>query len=296
MLGSSLRAASEKAERKSIASGMKRSKGGSRESGGNGGGGGVEMPSAGAGEEEWMITYTDLVTLLLTLFVILISLATFDPPGDDPGKEQGVLEGSPTVIIVPDPEFGRSESEEVAEEDPRDTLSDEQLQRIAELEAWSERVSRLLRYHMLENQLLDGVDLEVVNYQVILQMRDRILFPSGSAELAAAGRTVLAKMRPVLEFVDARIDVEGHTDDVPISSPVYPSNWELSTARAAAVVRFLVGAGMSPRRLRAVGFADTRPQAVNDTVEGRARNRRVSLVVVPEVDIETGRLVGAGAR
>lgn len=294
MLGSSLRAASEKAERRSIASGMKRSHGG-----GKGGfrTGSIEMPSAGAGEEEWMTTYTDLVTLLLTLFVILISLATFEDPGDDPGKEQGVLEGSPTVIVVPDPEFGRFEAEEAtAEEDPRDTLTDEQLRRVAELEEWSERVARLLQYHLQENELLDGVDLEIVNYQVVMQMRDRILFPSGSAELAPVGRNVLARMQPALEYVNARIDVEGHTDNVPISTPLYPSNWELSTARAAAVARYLIDSGMPPGRLRAVGFADTKPQAPNDTFEGRAKNRRVSLVVVPEIDIETGRLVQGGVQ
>lgn len=294
MLGSSLREASEKAERRSIASGMKRARGGPRN--GGGGTGGVEMPSAGAGEEEWMVTYTDLVTLLLTLFVILISLATFEEPGDAPGTEQGVLNGSPTAIVVPDPEFGRAEPEEVAEEDPRETLTDEQLRRVAELEAWSERVARLLRYHLQENDLLDGVELEIVNYQVVMQMRDRILFSSGSAELAPAGRAVLDKMVQALQFVDSRVDVEGHTDNVPIATTLYPSNWELSTARAAAVARFLIDAGMTPGRLRAVGFADTRPQAPNDTFEGRARNRRVSLVVVPEIDIETGRLVEGTAR
>ena len=281
----SQRAASQRAERSSIASGMKRSNRG------------MATPvGGGAGEEEWMITYTDLVTLLLTLFVILISLATFEDPGDAPMEVSGILEGTQSPISVPDPSFGFTEpvETEVPEEDPRDTLTDEQLRRIAELETWSERVSSLLVYHLETNELLDGVEVQVVNYQVVIQMRDRILFPSGSAELALAGRDVLGKMQPALAFVDSRIDVEGHTDNLPISSAIYPSNWELSTARAAAVVRHLVTAGMPPDRLRAVGFADTQPQASNDTIDGRARNRRVSLVVVPEVDIETGRLVDSG--
>jgi chemotaxis protein MotB len=273
-------ASSNKGERNSIAAGLKRA-----------GRGGAQAIGQGAGEEEWMITYTDLVTLLLTLFVILISLASFDPTGDDPGQEVGVMEGSRSPIVVEDPKFGISDIEETAPEDPRDAVSDEQLSRLAELQEWSDRVSRLLQYHLEQNALTDGVELQVMDYQVIMHMRDRILFPSGSADLAAAGRDVLAKLISALAFVDSRIDVEGHTDSVPISSTVYPSNWELSAARASAVVRFLVDAGMPRERLRAVGFADTKPQAPNNTFDGRARNRRVSLVVVPEVDIETGRLV-----
>ncbi len=285
ILGSSLRATSKKSERNTIASGLKRSSD-SR----------VAMPTSGAGEEEWMITYTDLVTLMLTLFVILISLATFEDPGDAPEEVPGIMEGTESVIEVPDPTFGVTdppEPEVEAPEDLRETLTDEQLERVAELEAWSERVANMLQYHLQSNALLDGIEIQIVNYQVVIQMRDRILFPSGSADLAVAGRGVIEKMQTALEFVDSRIDVEGHTDNLPISSALYPSNWELSTARAAAVVRHLVGSGMPPDRLRAVGFADTQPQASNDTIEGRAKNRRVSLVVVPDVDVETGRLVEA---
>jgi chemotaxis protein MotB len=112
---------------------------------------------------------------------------------------------------------------------------------------------------------------------------DRVLFPSGQARLTPEGRDVIDKVARVLAAAPARrIVIEGHTDDVPIGPELrarFPSNWELSTARATEVVRRLVERGMSPRALEAVGRADTRPVASNDTEDGRRHNRRIAIVV-----------------
>ena len=96
--------------------------------------------------------------------------------------------------------------------------------------------------------------------------------------------TQLQKLVPLLSETDYQLVVAGHTDNIPISSPRFPSNWELSSARAGSVVRLFETQGISPGRMQATGFADTRPLARNDTERGRARNRRVELVLQPPVD------------
>ena len=129
----------------------------------------------------------------------------------------------------------------------------------------------------------------------IFQCSDTAFFGSGSAALSDAGATILTKLLGTLlapRFAGYRITVEGHTDDAPISSTLFPSNWELSSARAASVVRFLVEHGIPARRLRAAGYADTRPLAPNRDAAGRpipenqAKNRRVA-VVLERIDHES---------
>ncbi|MBB3142098.1 OmpA/MotB family protein [Halomonas organivorans] len=129
---------------------------------------------------------------------------------------------------------------------------------------------------------LEGVEVSRVPEGVRLRVEDRLLFPSAQAELTEAGRELVAeRLRDVVARHPGQVAVQGHTDSRPIQTPRFPSNWALSSARAIAIVEALVEAGIDPTRLRAVGLADTRPLATNDTVEGRARNRRVEVVIQP---------------
>lgn len=105
------------------------------------------------------------------------------------------------------------------------------------------------------------------------------MFASGQAELTAQGRGVIESLVEVLESFDGQISVEGHTDNIPIATARFPSNWELSAARAIAVVRHLESEGLDIYRMRAVGYADTQPMENNTTPEGRAANRRVELIL-----------------
>jgi chemotaxis protein MotB len=115
---------------------------------------------------------------------------------------------------------------------------------------------------------------------VVRVLTDKVLFDSGEAALKSAGLPLLDMVSKLLN-VDVRhpIIVEGHTDDVPIASALFPSNWELSTARATTVVRYLISQGVNRARLEAVGYADLHPVSTNATAEGRARNRRVEIVL-----------------
>ncbi|ATJ83855.1 OmpA family protein [Halomonas beimenensis] len=127
---------------------------------------------------------------------------------------------------------------------------------------------------------LEGVEVSRVPEGMRLRVEDRLLFPSGQAELTEAGRALVAeRLREVVARHVGEVAVQGHTDDRPIRTPRFPSNWALSSARAIAIVEALIEAGVEPGRLRAVGLADTRPLAANDTPEGRARNRRVEVVI-----------------
>jgi len=117
---------------------------------------------------------------------------------------------------------------------------------------------------------------------VNLVISDSILFAPASADLSAAGQALLGQLADVLRTLPYSVSVEGHTDNVPIHTPLYPSNWELSSARAASVTRRLIEQGVARERLRTVGYGDTRPRSDNATAEARAKNRRVTFVLQVE--------------
>lgn len=136
----------------------------------------------------------------------------------------------------------------------------------------------------LEKEVRAG-HVEIHRLRGRLQVRalEGILFDSGSAKIKPQGADVLAKIATqVTQIPRHRIQIEGHTDPVPIATDRFPSNWELSASRAARVVRFLVDQGLDPTRLSAVGLGPFQPIADNDTNEGRAQNRRIEIVLVPE--------------
>jgi chemotaxis protein MotB len=136
--------------------------------------------------------------------------------------------------------------------------------------------------------LIDAGQLAVaiVRGRMVIQLPQDVLFPSGSATLGAEGRTTLTQVGRVLaELEDRTFQVEGHTDDVPISTPQFPSNWELSSARALSVVRVLIEAGVAPERLSGAGYGEYQPVASNDDREGRRLNRRIEIVMLPNLDV-----------
>jgi chemotaxis protein MotB len=119
---------------------------------------------------------------------------------------------------------------------------------------------------------------------LVMSLPERATFSTGSAEVTPAARHLLLRLGEALQPVPNTVRVEGHSDDVPIKTPLYASNWELSTARAAAVVRLLLeGNQIHPERLSAAGYAEFHPRVANDSRANRARNRRIDLVIVDAV-------------
>ncbi len=135
-------------------------------------------------------------------------------------------------------------------------------------------------------KLTDSGDLSVkiIDGKMVVSLGSDVLFPAGSAHLSKKGAQAIKEVSAQLGAIpDKQYQVEGHTDNQPISTPTFASNWELASARAVTVVKTMIENGMMANRVSAASFADTKPVQPNDTVEGRADNRRVAIVVVPDL-------------
>jgi chemotaxis protein MotB len=149
---------------------------------------------------------------------------------------------------------------------------------------------RIAAYKALQDKfhaLVDTGKLQVVfrNGQMTLKLPSGILFPSGSADLSKGGQQALTDVANVLkEFQDRRFLVAGHTDDQPIRTAAFPNNWYLSTARANSVVQYMIKAGFPAKNLAPAGYAEFDPVAPNDTEQGREQNRRIEIILVPNLE------------
>lgn len=163
--------------------------------------------------------------------------------------------------------------------------------RLATLEALEQEVSQRNRiYTSVIDQfksLIDAGQLQVniVDGRMVINLPQDILFDSGSAKLSPQGSETLQEVARVLAQIDREFQVEGHTDNVPIHSSRFPSNWELSSARAMAVVHLLVGNKVHPDKLSGAGYGEHQPTASNESKEGRKLNRRIEIVMLPNLDV-----------
>jgi chemotaxis protein MotB len=211
----------------------------------------------------WMVTFSDLLSLLLTFFVLLFAMKSLDE-----GKvklKEALSYFSPGGIGVLETGEKMPMMKPMLEENPAKNMrffSPTDLR-------------RLLGMSKLEKDVQVSSDKR----GVVLTLPGGILFGPGSSDLRPEAKAVLDEMADILYEVDALIGVEGHTDDLPIAGAGFPSNWELSIGRAGEVVRYLLGRGLRPDQFSVSGYADTRPIRPNNTPENRALNRRVELVL-----------------
>lgn len=190
----------------------------------------------------------------------------------------------------------QSELAAVVKDRARLKASKEEMERaLAEAaERRAEAEKRLAEYRDLLvkfKALIDAGKLRVriVDGKMVLQLPTDVLFASGSAKLSAEGEQAIAEITGVLVTIPGRkFQIEGHTDNVPIKTSKYPSNWELAAARAIAVVTTMIRSGMSPAGVSAASYGEHRPVASNDTPEGRTLNRRIEIVVVPDLSLLPG--------
>jgi chemotaxis protein MotB len=149
-------------------------------------------------------------------------------------------------------------------------------QRIAEFKSLIERFQSLIDAGKLRVKIVDG--------RMVVELATDVLFASGSAKLSKDGQAAIREVAAVLKDIEGRaFQVEGHTDNVPINTAQYPSNWELAAARSLTVVKEMIDAGMPATRVSAAAFGENKPAASNDTKEGKAANRRIEIVVVPDL-------------
>ena len=272
-------------------------------------------------DQGWLVTFSDLLSLLLCFFVVLLSVADFDPvkykqiqsnminafgvqreiPLEDIPKgtsvvathfQPGIPEETPVETIQQitreqerdSLRLGEPDAERERERDMREAVEtlDEMMQLVRDTEIDADMLRKLLRAEIEAGQ----IDVESEERTILIRIREKGSFTSGSAYLNNDFVKVIDKIGSAIGQIEGRVFVEGHTDSIPINSFAYPSNWDLAVSRAASVTRRLVRpeTGINPRRITASGFAATRPQAINTTAEGRARNRRVEIIIKQPID------------
>ena len=227
------------------------------------------------GAPGWMATFADLVTLLMCFFVLLFAMSTTQQEtykelvkslrsalGAQSVPESGTREGL-TMHPVP--------SEEPSENQQIDELG-------GMIEKELEEIVSEVRELVLFNKLGGEVSVTKNDDGVVITMSDLLLFGRGGTQLSEKGLDILKKVASVLSKLAYHVKIKGHTDSDTISSARFPSNWELSSARASTVTRLLVQNGVSPQLISAEGYAQYHPVATNDTARGRALNRRVEIV------------------
>jgi len=270
---------------------------GRRKRGGHGGG-------HEGGDERWLLTYADMITLLMALFMVLFSISSvniskyqvlqhalqkaFIGGALDGGK--GVQQGNPTRITgvqTATPSGSVDSSFNIFTRtlmgSGKNSPNAAEAKAAAAEENTLREVQRRIENYAVKHGLAGDISTSISQRGLIIRLlTDNLVFASGEATLEPTAAPLLMRVSRLLVSMHIRnpIDIEGNTDNVPISGGTFPSNWELSTARATAVLEFLIHHGVSQNHLAAVGFADQNPVAPNTSAAGRALNRRVDIVVI----------------
>lgn len=251
-------------------------------------------------EERWLLTYADMITLLMVLFIVLFAISSVNTSKFEQLSKSlaeaisgKIVQGGPNIQesgaterteqSVPEPPIPAIQPVIQTESSTSGRAQGLKPPSAAEREEEDFRklkaqIDQYAREHGLEDKLQTTIARRGL---VIRLLTDRVLFASGQAHLQPASTGLLTAIsRLLVTEVRHPIVVEGHTDSRPINSGLFPTNWELSTARATQVVRFFIRHDVNPRRLQAAGVAAQRPIASNLNEGGRSRNRRVEIVLV----------------
>ncbi len=251
------------------------------------------------GAPEWMTTYSDLVTLLLCFFVLLFSMAVIDKQKfvdisfslrssllhtsngellmENKGKEVAVLDtinpDDTGKSFIDNNKYYQEKIEQGSEEFIIDAAKEIKSKK---LEKAKEDLEKAVQELGIDNFVTVIEEKDVV----IIRFDSRVLFDSGSADMKKSGQDILLKMGELLKSLEHEILIQGHTDNIPINTLQFPSNWELSTKRSTNVTKFLIDkVELDPNILTPTGNAEFKPIASNDTPEGRQKNRRIDIVI-----------------
>ncbi|AVQ37288.1 chemotaxis protein MotB [Clostridium botulinum] len=235
---------------------------------------------SGGGDEirgdEWLATFSDTITLLLTFFILLYSFSSVDAQKFQQvaSAMQVAMTGqSGNTIVDYNLKNGDvplvGETTKLGREAGSDAKSD------------SKEVYNEVNKFVDKNNLKSSVEVKEDGRGVIIQLRDNVLFEIGRADIKAESKQIMDKINGLIATLPNEVIVEGHTDNVPIKNEVYGSNWELSTARAVNVLRYFVETKkQNPVRFTAAGYGEYRPIAQNNSDVNKAKNRRVNIVIV----------------
>jgi len=246
--------------------------------------------------ERWLVSYADFITLLFAVFVVLFAMSKLDitkatalaeslqaafdyepTPKNNP-KPHSASMGLTTVTIAPQkPQV--AQAEEIKKQQQRENLQ-------AVAKSVQEALESLEKEGKVQvTETIHGISIEI---------NASVLFDTAKADLHKESVEALSAVAKVVAADNHQIQIEGHTDNQPIRSSVFPSNWELSSARASSVIRLFETNGVAGERMVAVGYADKRSVDSNDTPEGRARNRRVTIMILAETGANRTGVQGSG--
>lgn len=221
----------------------------------------------------WMVTFSDLITLLLTFFVLLLTMCSLEA-----GKiEQFQAACTQAMGVLLEGKYSRVEERIITSSKKR---IDEQ---VVKTENFLDQFSGI-KTKLLNENMRGVIEFKELERGLSIVIRDDFLFGTGRAAINQKAMSVLEDVGAIIGDFEGRVIVEGHTDNVPIATSQFPSNWELSTARAVSVVKHLTEVvGVEPFKCSAVGYGDTRPKVSNDTLGNREKNRRVEIILVPQI-------------
>ncbi|MBN2796989.1 MAG: flagellar motor protein MotB [Clostridia bacterium] len=237
-----------------------------------------------AGAPEWMVTYGDLVTLLMCFFVLLFAFSEIDAQKFEAVMQSfqgsaGVLEGGKSLSqdpLVFDASPETDTSPQTTDSQPLDVVQEM-------IENMKDQLVEAIKEKFSGEEFEADVSIIFEGDKLIIRLDNNVLFDSAKADIKPEAVGILSILGETLQddlFKGSEISIEGHTDNVPINTIQFPSNWELSGARAASVVKYFVSEfGFKQEELSIAGYAEFKPVDTNDTAEGRAKNRRVEIVV-----------------
>ena len=240
--------------------------------------------------EAWLLPYSDLMTLLLALFIALFAMSQTDS-----SKMQALAQAFTAAFNMGGPSFFSGMGPSTAMPNTPTTASDSTnaayMQENENLREAQEKIEQYIK----ENNLQDQVSTELSEEGLMIRLKEKALFASGSAALQGQAEQIVPVIAALLSSLPERVTISGHTDNVPISTVQFPSNWELSSARAVSLMRGLMGAqpALNPARFSALGYSEYRPIASNDTEEGRAQNRRVEVFIARSMRFSQGDSISA---
>ncbi|OWY39563.1 flagellar motor protein MotD [Xenophilus sp. AP218F] len=233
--------------------------------------------------ERWLVSYADFITLLFAFFVVMYAISSVNE-GKYRVMSSAIMDafrtGNTITINTAPPTGGANTMIEIPQTKPiaKAVKSDAHAVEQAKLTQLTQDLAKVV------DPLIQSGEVTITHNAkgIDIDIRDSALFPVGQAQPNPQSQTIMANVARLLAEVDNPIRVEGYTDNVPIKNPVFPSNWELSAARAGGVVRIFQENGIPTRRLVAVGHGENLPVADNDSADGRAKNRRVKISVLSE--------------
>lgn len=243
----------------------------------------VEQEEEGVAEEgdegapAWVMTFADLVTLLMVFFILLFAMGKIE---EDKWKQiKASLKSA--LGTKETPEAGVREGLDVIK-DVDAQLDTQTIHAVDEVGAMVakeiEEIASDVEEFVYKNKLSGQVEVSSDQRGAIITISDVVLFPAGKSRMTYAGHSTIKQVFDLLKQFNYDVRIEGHTDNSPIHTERFPSNWELSASRAAEVARMLVEAGFPPEKLSVVGFAEFQPKVPNSSTENRSKNRRIEIV------------------